>query len=449
VVKPPPEVVHTLEVVRDDALVALRRRRLRLEVTGGADRKLRKDFDADRIVIGTHERCDLCLTEATVSRQHCEIALVEDGYAIRDLESTNGTFVGDLRVKEVIVDRETRLRVGDATLRLLPLDQTVEIPLAAHTSFGPLFGASAAMRRVFESLRRIAPTDATVLITGESGTGKEVCARAIHEGSARAKGPFVVVDCGALPGNLIESELFGHLRGAFTGAVKDRAGAFEAASGGTIFLDELGELPIELQTRLLGVLERRTVTPLGGTEPRPVDVRVLAATNRDLRLQINRGAFREDLFFRLAVVTVEMPALRHRREDIRLYVEKFLDELGARGAFTLDEPTLARLEAQRWPGNVRELRNLVERAAALGDEAIPDAPADAPPATLPAVTGELDVSVPFKTAKQALIDDFERAYCRRLLEAHDNNITRAARAAELDRVYLLRVLDKYGLRPKR
>jgi DNA-binding NtrC family response regulator len=176
---------------------------------------------------------------------------------------------------------------------------------------------------------------------------------------------------------------------------------------------------------------------------------VLAATNRDLRLQIGRGAFREDLFFRLAVVTVELPALRHRREDIRLYVEKFLDELGARGAFTLDEAALARLEAQRWPGNVRELRNLVERAAALGDEAIPDAPADAPPATLPAVTGELDVSVPFKTAKQALIDDFERAYCRRLLEAHDNNITRAARAAELDRVYLLRVLDKYGLRPKR
>jgi DNA-binding NtrC family response regulator len=371
--------------------------------------------------------------------------LVEGGYAIRDLESTNGTFVGDVRVKEVIIDRETKLRVGDALLRLLPLDSMVEIPLSAHTSFGPLFGASAAMRRVFDSLRKIAPTDATVLITGESGTGKEVCARAIHEGSGRARGPFVVVDCGALPGQLIESELFGHVRGAFTGAVKDRVGAFEAASGGTVFLDELGELPLELQTRLLGVLERRTVTPLGGTDTRAVDVRVIAATNRDLRLQINRGAFREDLFFRLAVVTVEMPPLRHRREDIRLYVEKFLDELGARGTFTLDDATLARLEAQSWPGNVRELRNLVARAAALGDEAIPDAP----PATLPAVAAELDVSIPFKTAKQALVDDFERAYCQRLLEAHDNNITRAARAAELDRVYLLRVLDKYGLRPKR
>ena len=448
-VKPAPEVtMHTLQVVRAGELVALRRRRLRIEVLKGADRKLRKDFDLDRIVIGTHERCDLCLSEATVSRQHCEIVLVGDGYAIRDLESTNGTFLGDARVKEVVIDRETRLRVGDATLRLLPTGETVELPLSVHTSFGPLVGASPAMRRLFESLRKIAPSDATVLVTGESGTGKEVTARAIHEGSTRARGPFVVVDCGSLPANLIESELFGHLRGAFTGAVKDRTGAFEAASGGTIFLDEIGELPLELQTRLLGVLERRTVTPLGGTDPRAVDVRVVAATNRDLRRQINLGAFREDLFFRLAVVTVEMPALRHRREDIRLYVEKFLDELGARGTFTLDGDTIARLEAQSWPGNVRELRNLVARAAALGDEAIPDAP-DSTAASLPAIAGEVDVAVPFKTAKQALVDDFERAYCERLLAAHDNNITRAARAAELDRVYLLRVLDKYGLRPKR
>ena len=454
-VKPPApapddEPLHTVQVVRGDALVALRRRRLRIEVLKGADKKLRKDFDLDRISIGTHERCDLCLSEATVSRQHCEIALVAGGYAIRDLESTNGTFVGDVRVKEVVVDRETKLRVGDATLRLLPLDETVELPLATHTSFGPLLGRSPAMRRVFESMRKIAPSEATVLLTGESGTGKEVAARAIHEGSARARGPLVVVDCGALPGNLIESELFGHVRGAFTGAVKDRVGAFEAASGGTVFLDELGELPLELQTRLLGVLERRAVTPLGGTQSRPVDVRVIAATNRDLRREINRGAFREDLFFRLAVVTIELPPLRQRREDIRLYIEKFLDELGARGALTLDEPTLERLEAQPWPGNVRELRNLVARAAALGDEALPEAPAPgAAEATLPAVGGGIDVAVPFKTAKQALIDDFERAYCQRLLEAHDNNITRAARAAELDRVYLLRVLDKYGLRPKR
>ena len=434
-------VKHTMTVVRGDALVALKRHKLRLEVIKGADKKQRADFDRDRIVIGTHPQCDFVLTEATASRQHCEIVLVDDGYAIRDLESTNGTFIDDVRIRDVTVDRETKLRVGDATIKLTPLDATIEIPLATHTSFGPLVGISAAMRRVFEQLRKVAPSDATVLITGESGTGKEVAARAIHEGSSREAKPFVVVDCGALPANLIESELFGHMRGAFTGAVKDRVGAFEAAHGGTIFLDEIGELPIEQQTRLLGVLERRVVTPLGGTATRPVDVRVVAATNRDLRLQIARGAFREDLFFRLAVVTVEMPALLQRKEDIKLYIERFLDELGARGAITLDAPTLAKLEAQPWPGNVRELRNLVERAAALGDEALPDA-------ALPTTT-DVDVNVPFKTAKQALVDDFERAYCEKLLAAHGGNISRAARAAELDRVYLLRVLDKYNLRPKR
>jgi DNA-binding NtrC family response regulator len=444
-------VKHTLQVMRGDALVALTRKKLRLEVVKGADKKQRADLEGDRIVIGTHARCDFVLTEPTASRQHCEIALVDGGYAIRDLESTNGTFIDDLRIREVVVDRETRLRIGDATIKMSPLDQSVEIPLAPHASFGPLVGASAAMRRVFEQLRKVAPTDATVLITGESGTGKEVAARAIHEGSGRAPHAFVVVDCGALPANLIESELFGHVRGAFTGAVRDRVGAFEAASGGTIFLDEIGELPIELQTRLLGVLERRVVTPLGGTASRPVDVRVVAATNRDLRLQIARGAFREDLFFRLAVVDVEMPALRHRREDIRLYIERFLEDLGARGAFTLDAATLARLEAQPWPGNVRELRNAIERATALGPEAIPEAAPQGERAepSLPAVAAGIDVGVPFKTAKQALVDDFERAYCEKLLAAHDNNITRAARAAELDRVYLLRVLDKYNLRPRR
>jgi len=437
------EVKHTIQVLRGGTPIALKRQQLRLEVIKGADKKHRIDFDLDRIVIGTHERCDFVLTEPTASRQHCEIALVDGGYAIRDLESTNGTFIDDLRIHEVVVDRETKLRVGDATIKLTPLDSAIEIPLSTQASFGPLVGASPAMRRVFEQLRKVSPTEATVLITGESGTGKEVAARAIHEGSARASGPFVVVDCGSLPANLIESELFGHMRGAFTGAVRDRVGAFESASGGTVFLDELGELPIELQTRLLGVLERRVVMPLGGTQTRPVDVRVIAATNRDLRMQIARGAFREDLFFRLAVVTVEMPPLRSRKEDIKLYVEKFLDELGARGAFKLDEPTLAKLQSQPWPGNVRELRNLVERAAALGEEAIPGEPA-----ALPAVSA-VDVSIPFKTAKQALIDDFERAYCEKLLAAQGGNITKAARVAELDRVYLLRVLDKYGLRPKR
>lgn len=446
----PTRSLHTQQIIDGDDLVALRRRRLRLEVIKGPDKKLKGDFELDRIVIGTHERCDLKLSDPTVSRQHCEIALVPEGYAVRDLDSTNGTYVGDVRAKDVILEKDAKIRVADTTLRVQPLSDTVDIPLATQTRFGPLLGQSAAMRRVFETLRKVAPADTTVLITGESGTGKEVAARAIHEASRRADGPLVVVDCGALPANLIESELYGHARGAFTGAVRSRVGAFEAATGGTIFLDELGELPLDLQTRLLGVIERREVTPIGKTDARSVDVRVIAATNRDLRKDVNRGAFREDLYFRLAVVTVEMPPLRERPEDIRLYVEHFLEETGATGSFTVDDAALTKLEAQPWPGNVRELRNILERAAALGDEALPDEPsAGADEPHLPTVGTSVDVAIPFKVAKAALIEEYEREYCQRLLVAHENNITRAARAAEIDRVYLLRLLDKYGLRPKR
>ncbi|MBA3502993.1 MAG: sigma-54-dependent Fis family transcriptional regulator, partial [Deltaproteobacteria bacterium] len=336
---------------------------------------------------------------------------------------------------------------GKTALRIEPEAQPLDIAPSQARRFGELVGESLAMREVFAVLERIAGSDATLLVEGETGTGKELVARAVHEASARRRGPFVAVDCGALPENLLESELFGHVRGAFTGAVRDRVGAFETASGGTIFLDELGELPLDLQTRLLGVLERRRVTPLGGETPRPIDVRVVAATNRDLRAQVNQGSFREDLYFRLAVVTVEMPALRARRQDIRIYVERFLDELGARGTFTFDEDTLDRLERNPWRGNVRELRNVIERASALGSGAIPSMREEQP--VLPAVAAGIDVDVPFKTAKAALVDDFERAYCTKLLEAHAQNITQAARAAELDRVYLLRVLDKHGLRPKR
>jgi DNA-binding NtrC family response regulator len=447
------DIPHTQQILDADRLIGLRRRRLRIEVLKGEDRKQRRDFDGDRIVVGTHASCDFVLTDATVSRQHCEIAYVAGGYAIRDLDSTNGTFIDRVRARDVIVDRETRVRVGDTQLRLLPLDETVDLPLAVETRFGALSGRSAAMRRVFDLLRKIAPTDATLLISGESGTGKEVAARSIHEASPRARGPFVVVDCGALPATLIESELYGHERGAFSGAVRSRIGAFEAATGGTLFLDEVGELPVDLQTRLLGVLERRRVQPLGSTESRAVDVRVVAATNRDLRREVNRGSFREDLYFRLAVVTLEMPALRDHGEDIPLYVEEFLVELATdRPGFTVDAETMQRLAVQTWPGNVRELRNVLERAAALGEVEL--AAAVARPATdeapaLPRIEGGIDVSLPFKVGKAALVEQYERVYVERLIQQHKSNITRAARAAEIDRVYLLRLLDKYGLRPRR
>ncbi|WP_428262034.1 sigma 54-interacting transcriptional regulator [Haliangium sp.] len=448
---PPQHTLHTRQITDGEALL-LRRRRLRLSVEKGPDRKLRRELDGDRLLIGTHERCDLVLTDPTVSRQHCEIALVPEGYAVRDLDSTNGTFLDRVRVREIVIERDTKLRVGDTLVRVTPLDETVDIALGEDTAFGPLEGRSAAMRRVFDILRRVAPSDATVLITGPSGTGKEVAARAVHEASARADGPFIVVDCGALPQNLIESELYGHERGAFTGATGARAGAFEAAGGGTLFLDEIGEMPLDLQTRLLGVLERRVVQRLGSTGSKPIDVRVLAATNRDLRREVNRKAFREDLYFRLAVVTVEMPTLRDRPEDIPLYVEGFLRDTPG---VTIDAATMQRLMEQPWPGNVRELRNVIERAVALGEV---DVPAGGPGAgagagggevDLPRVGGDIDIQVPFKVGKQALIEAYERAYVERLMAAHDDNITQAARAAEIDRVYLLRVLDKYGMRPSK
>lgn len=432
---------HTQTIFSKDAPLALRRRELRLSVDKGIDRKKSQDFSVDRLVVGTHPSCDFVLQDPTASRFHCEIALVSRGYALRDLGSTNGTFVDRLRLGEVIVESDVRLRVGDSLLRLKILGSTVDIPLSTHTRFGPLLGKSPAMRRVFERLAKVAPSDATVLITGESGTGKEVCARAIHEHSRRADKPLVVVDCGALPANLIESELFGHERGAFTGAVKDRIGAFERAQGGTVFLDELGELPLELQTRLLGVLERREIQRVGSTDRRSVDVRVVAATNRDLRREINSGAFREDLFFRLAVVTVEMPPLRERPEDVDVYLDAFVAE---HPDVAFDHDTRRSLRSQPWPGNVRELRNALERAAALGEVELHE-----PAGTLPQVGAEVDPSIPFKVGKAELVDTYERSYVTALMRDHDQNITQAARAAQIDRVYLLRLLDKFGLRPAR
>lgn len=441
---------HTIQIRSGDDVTILRRRRLRVEVVRGPDKKVRGDFDGDRVVIGTHEACDLVLTDATVSRHHVEIALVAQGYRIRDLDSSNGTLMDGLRVLDVIVEGGATLRIGETSIKTTPLGDTVDLALSPATRMGPLLGRSAKMRRVFAIVGKVAPTDTTVLLTGESGTGKEVTARAIHEHSKRASGPFVVVDCAALPPTLIESELYGHERGAFTGADRARVGAFESASGGTLFLDELGELPLDLQTRLLGVIERRQIQPLGSNRVRPIDVRLVAATNRDLRREVNRGTFRADLYFRIAVVTLELPPLRDRPEDIPVYVESFLAEMASIGSpLSIDAHTMTELAARPWPGNVRELRNALERAAAMGevepsddDERMQDT-GEPEPAAEPQ---RVDPAVPFKTAKGMLIDRFERAYVEALMLRHGGNITQAARAAEIDRVYLLRLLDKFELR---
>jgi transcriptional regulator with GAF, ATPase, and Fis domain len=420
--------------------VALRKRFLRLEVRSGPDHGKHEELSRDRIVIGTHPSCDIELTDPAVSRQHCEIATSANGWIVRDLASTNGTYIERMRVVEAVISRKARLQLGETTVVLTPLDRTIDVPLGGATRFGGLVGASPAMRQLFEQLEQVAGSDATVMLLGESGTGKELAARALHEASPRASGPFQVIDCGALSGTLIESELYGHVRGAFTGASRSRVGAFEAAQGGTVFLDEIGELPLDQQAKLLGVLERKRLRPVGSERDRPIDVRLIVATNRDLRREINRGGFRADLFFRLAVVMVDMPPLRDHPQDIPLLVEQFLPQ----GAFISTE-ALEKLQQQPWPGNVRELRNAVERAAvgAWPEEETPV------PRSTPSLVARVDVAVPFKTAKALLIDEFEQLYLRELMLRHRHNISIAAKVTGLDRVHLLRLLDKYALRPRR
>jgi DNA-binding NtrC family response regulator len=318
------------------------------------------------------------------------------------------------------------------------LGGAAEIGLYPEGRFGRLIGDSAAMRAVFSRLARIAGRDATLLLEGESGTGKELAAEAVHEASARSGGPFVVVDCGSIPRALLEAELFGHERGAYTGANRARLGAFVHADGGTIFLDEVGELDIELQPRLLGVLERREVKPIGSSQPIPVNVRIIAATNRDLRREVNRGVFREDLYYRLAVACVRLPALRERSDDIPALVRSFLEQQGVTAP--PEEAILQRLIRRSWPGNVRELRNAVEQIVAFGIEEVSLDEAPEQPAP---------IDVPFKIAKARLVEGFERNYLVSVLAQYKGNITASANAAELDRVHFLRLLDRYGLRKPR
>lgn len=316
--------------------------------------------------------------------------------------------------------------------------------IGLSSAFDRLVGGSALMQAAIRRLQQVAAHEATLLIEGESGTGKELAAEAVHAASRRGEGPFVVVDCSAIARNLIEAQLFGHERGAYTGAVQARPGAFSQAHGGTIFLDEVGELDLELQPRLLRAIEKREVTPLGGATARQVDVRIIAATNRNLRKEVARGAFRADLYYRLAVTTVRLPPLRDRVEDVVALCDHFLEDLSTRDGrrHTLDEAVLRGLASRPWPGNVRELRNVVERIVVFGAEDTDE-------------SGLLQVRAletprtdrpSFHAAKAEVIAGFERTFLVRVLGGHGNNITAAARACGVDRVHFLRLLDRHGLR---
>jgi len=441
-------------------------RRARISCVQGAEAGQQWNFEQDVIRLGSLRTGDVTLTDSTVSRCHAEIVRTRDGTILRDLGSTNGTFLGAVRIKEVFLTPDTRFRVGRTEMIFTAYEEVIEIEPSKEDRFEDLVGSSVAMREVFGILDRVAPTDLTVLIAGETGTGKELASRAVHARSRRCNGPLVVFDCGATPENLVESELFGHKRGAFTGAVEARPGVFELADGGTIFLDEIGELPLELQPKLLRVLEQREVRRVGGTQTKTVDVRVVAATNRNLRDEVSMGRFREDLYYRLAVVEVTLPPIRDRLTDLPKLVDHLLRNAEHnRGVKGITPEVLEIFNAYHWPGNVRELNNVIERALPFCDleyislETLPDSlrtastqgaqrnAAKPKPTTQSIVppSGPETAPLPFKDAKDQLVEAFERQYLLDLLEAHDGNVSKAARAAQMDRKSITRLMKKHDI----
>jgi DNA-binding NtrC family response regulator len=396
----------------------------------------------ERCTIGSHPSNDLVVQDSFVSRFHCEVTAEADGPRLRDVGSTNATWVDGVQVHDALLRDGSAIRIGQSTLVVSLSAETAVRPISNARSFGGLVGESLAIRSVFARLERAASSDATVLIEGETGTGKEAAAEAVHAASARRDGPFVVVDLSALPGNLLESELFGHEKGAFTGATERRIGAFEEASGGTVFLDEIGELPLELQPKLLRVLEQRTIRRLGSNARIPIDVRIVAATNADLRRGVNDGRFRPDLYYRLAVVRVELPPLRERPDDIHMLADRLLEVLGAdaaRRAELLHPDSLTRLRRRAWPGNVRELRNQLESWLVMDDAIASPALEEAPVALGPAI----DPRLTYEQARRRALTEFERAFAPALVAFHGGNVGEAAKAAGMDRAYLYRLLRRH------
>jgi transcriptional regulator with PAS, ATPase and Fis domain len=412
-----------------------------------------KEFVLSRplLQIGTKKENDISLKDETMSRVHFEIHQTKDGYVLKDAGSLNGTFINGVRVKEAFLLAGAVIRAGQTELKFLPLDETFEVVPSKKNRFANLIGSSMAMRKIFTIIEKIASTDVTVIIEGESGTGKELVAAAIHEKSKRSKKPFVVFDCSAVAENLIESELFGHEKGSFTGATGLRHGAFELADTGTVFLDEIGELNIDLQPKLLRVLESRTIRRVGGDRPIPVDVRVVAATNRNLEAEVKKGSFREDLFYRLNVVPIHLPPLRKRKEDIPLIIDHFIElhnsENQDRPVEGVSSAAMELLMSYEWPGNVRELRNTVSRALSFmeGSQITPE---DIPERVrIPVAKAELEIrdDLGFKDAKEQWIGAFEKQYLTEILQKNNFNISAAAKEAGIDRKSVQRLIRKYEI----
>ena len=416
-------------------------RRFSLVVEEGQDKGLQVESSGSELSLGTAAGNHMVLSDSTVSRHHCAITVKDGGFALRDLGSMNGTMLGRFRVELAYVKDKASIRLGRTKLRFRQLDDTIRQPLSDDTRFGSALGRSAAMRRIFAVVSRVAASDSTLLLEGETGTGKGLLAASIHDASERREGRFVVIDCAAIPASLVESELFGHTKGAFTGAHTDRAGAFEAAAGGTVFLDEIGELPLDMQPKLLRALEERVVKRVGGLDPIALDVRVIAATNRELRAEVNRGTFRADLYYRLNTVRIQIPPLRERREDIELLARHFYAQFSP-DDIEPERELVQWLRKQDYPGNVRELRSTVERAVLLGDASLSDAPAvDG----APIAEARFDDSVPFRAAKERVISQWERGYLSDLLAQAGGNVSKAARMARMDRNHLRELLRRHQL----
>ncbi len=433
------EQTRTATTARSTTLLV---RSAALSIIKGRDAGHTVKIDAPSFVIGTGASADLRLVDPAVSREHAFISLLPSGVRIRD-RSKNGTWIGNLRVQEVVLGADTVITVGATSIAIKLEAESLALALSSELTFGDAFGMAPVMRHLFATLSGAAAADITVLLEGESGVGKDVLARAIHTTSARRDAPFVVVDCGTIPPNLIESELFGHVRGAFTGATEDRRGVFEEANGGTLFLDEIGELPLDMQPKLLRALESREIRPVGGKKTKKIDVRIVAATNKKLAEASRKGDFREDLYYRIAVARVTVPPLRDRPEDIIPLATRFLRL--ARNDATLEVPPdlAAMLSEYSFPGNVRELRNIVERWAVLGDSAgakglFDDTLKDAPDPD--------DLSrLPYHEARRIALERFEANYLPKVLERAKGVIARAAENAQVARPSFYRMLERLRL----
>jgi len=473
-----PDFVPPTKIQYVDRVPTLHLRKCTLTEVGGQKREFR--FEKGEIRIGAMDDNDVVLRDNTVSRHHCKIVQENSGYVLVDLRSTNGTFINKVRIREAFLKPNCNLAVGQSQLTFNAREEEVQIVPSRNESCGGLIGGNAKMREIYTILEKIAPTSTTVVIEGETGTGKEVVADTVHKLSARAKGPIIVFDCGAIPPNLIESELFGHEKGSFTGAVMTRQGLFEMADGGTLFLDELGELPIDLQPKLLRALENREIRRVGSSKLIKVDVRIIAATNRNLEEEVRAGRFRQDLYYRLSVVRLILPSLRDRPDDIPLLVHHFLKTQqynhgadGTQRVTSISRPALEALMSYQWPGNVRELVNAIERAVSFCDgnsieiadlpEHVRDALGQSRASTSGIGHGQVDqaLSMPagtplpspelltgnvkFKDAKEKWVSSFERDYIISLLKRHGGNISHAARDADIDRKYFRKLMKKYDI----